>query len=74
MRESPLAAGAEDVEAGVEDVPHVGPAGASAGVDGETWLDRGPLLAGDVAEVGVRSHPPSTSPDPLSVLSWKFAY
>ena len=61
-RYAPLAAGAEDVEDGVDDVPHVGLAGPPAGSDGrEVRLDQGPLLVGDVAGVVVRSHPPSTS-------------
>ena len=33
----PLAAGTEDVEDGVDDVPHVGFAGSSAGVNGGMW-------------------------------------
>ena len=49
-RIAPLAAGAEDVEDGVEDVPYVGLAGPSAGVDRrDVRLDQGPLCVGDVA-------------------------
>src|SRR5512135_2595569 len=55
---APLAAGAEDVEDGVDDVPHVGLAGPSAGVDGDVRLDQGPLRVRDVAGVVVRSHTP----------------
>ena len=54
---APLAAGAEDVEDGVEDVPHVGLAGpAAAGLGREVGLDQGPLGVGDVARVMVHSH------------------
>ena len=42
---TPLAAGAEDVEDGVDDVPHVGLSGSPAGRSGrDVGLDQGPLL------------------------------
>ena len=46
-----MAAGAEDVQDGVDDVPHVGFAGSSAGGGGDVGLDQGPLCVGDVAGV-----------------------
>jgi hypothetical protein len=49
-----LAAGAEDVGDGGDDVPQVGLARMSAGADGEVRLDQRPLRVGDVA-AGVRS-------------------
>ena len=52
---APLAAGAEEVEDGVDDVPHGGFAGSSAGGGGDVGLDQGPLRVGDVAGVMVRS-------------------
>jgi hypothetical protein len=55
---APLAVGAEDGEDGVDDVPRVGLAGPSAGVDGDVRLDQGPLRVGDVAGVMMRSHTP----------------
>src|SRR5271166_997959 len=68
---APLAAGAEDVEDGVEDVPYVGLAGPSAGVDRrDVRLDQGPLCVGDVAGIMVRSHPISTSLEPLLFPLW----
>ncbi len=39
---APLAAGAEDVQDGVDDVPHVGFAGSSAGGGGDVGLDSRP--------------------------------
>ena len=52
---APLASGAEDVEDGVEDVPHVGLAGPpAAGFGREVGLDQGPLGVGEVAGVMVR--------------------
>ena len=54
---APLAAGAQDVEDGIDDVPQVGLAGPPAGVDGDVRLDQRPLLVGHVAGVGLRSHP-----------------
>ena len=62
---TPLAAGAEDVEDGVEDVAGVGLAGTATGVDRDVGLDQGPLLVGDVAGVLVRSHAPFYAPRPL---------
>ena len=55
---APLAAGAEDIQDGVDDVPHVGLAGSSAGGGGDVGLDQDPLRVGDVAGVMVRSHTP----------------
>src|SRR5512135_1376733 len=67
----PLAAGAEDVEDGVEDIPHVGLAGPSAGVERrDVRLDQGPLCVGDVAGIMVRSHPVSTSLNPVLFPFW----
>ena len=67
----PLAAGAEDVEDGVEDVPHVGLAGPSAaGLGRDVRLDQGPLGVGDVAGVVVRSHPIPTTHSPLMFPLW----
>ena len=68
---TPLAAGAEDVEDGVDDVPHVGLAGPPAGVDGrDVRLDQGPLPVGEVTGVVVRFHPLSTSLDPRVFPLW----
>src|SRR5208337_355331 len=68
---APLAAGAEDAKDGVEDVPYVGLAGPSAGVDRrDVRLDQGPLCVGDVAGIMVRSHPISTSLEPLLFPLW----
>src|SRR5208337_683632 len=68
---APLAAGAEDVKDGVEDVPYVGLAGPSAGVDRrDVRLDQGPLCVGDVAGIMVRSHTISTSLEPLLFPLW----
>jgi hypothetical protein len=53
---TPLAAGAEDVEDGIDDVPEVGLAGSPAGVDGDVWLDQGQLRVSDVAGVSLSSH------------------
>ena len=55
---APLAAGAQDVEDGIDDVAQVGLAGPPAGVDGDVRLDQGPLRVGDVAGVGLGSHTP----------------
>jgi hypothetical protein len=57
-----LAAGAEDVQDGVDDVPRVGHAGSPAGVDWDVQLDQGPLRVGDVAGVMVRSQTPFYAP------------
>src|SRR5512135_3504375 len=59
---APLAAGAEDVEDGVEDVPHPGLARPpAAGLGREVRLDQVPLGIGDVAGIVMRSHPSSTT-------------
>ena len=59
---SPLAAGAENVEDGIKDIPHVRLAGPSAGVDRrDVRLEQSPLRVGDIAGVTVRSHPIATS-------------
>ena len=68
---SPLAAGAENVEDGVEDIPHVRLAGPSAGVDRrDVRLDQSPLCVGDVAGIMVRSHLVSTSLNPVLFPFW----
>src|SRR5262249_16907221 len=66
----PGAAGAEEVEDGIDDIPQVGLAGSSAGGAGEVRLDPGPLLVGDVAGVAVCSHTSSTSLDPRMFPLW----
>src|SRR5205823_6615501 len=53
---APLAAGSQQVEDGIDDVPQVGLARPPAGVDGDARLDQGPLFVGDVAGVGLASH------------------
>src|SRR5262249_56149755 len=59
---APVAAGAEDVEDGVDDVPHVGLAGPPAGSGGrEVRRDQGPLLVSDGAGVVLSPHPLSPS-------------
>jgi hypothetical protein len=50
---APLAAGAKDVEDGVNDVPRVSLAGSASGVNRDMRLDQAPLLVGDVAGVVV---------------------
>ena len=55
---TPLAAGAEDVEDGIDDVAQVGLAGPSAGIDGHVRFDQAPLGVGEVAGVGLCSHVP----------------
>ena len=68
---APLAAGAEDVEDGVEDVPHVRLAGPpAAGFGGDVGLDQGPLGVGDVAGVMVCSHAITTSVTPGLFPLW----
>src|SRR6516165_4756874 len=68
---TPLAAGAEDVEDGVGDIPQVGLSGSAAGADRrEVALDQGPLRVSDVAGIMVCSHPISTSLDPVSFPLW----
>ena len=49
----PLAAGAGQVEDGVEDLPHVDLAGPPDVEDGDQRLDDGPLLVGQVGGVGL---------------------
>ena len=67
----PLAPGAEDLEDGVDDVPHVGLAGPSAGANRrDVRLDQGPLGIGDVAGVVVCSHTTTTSLGPLMFPLW----
>src|SRR4051794_3817765 len=68
---APLAAGAEDVEGGVQDVPQVGFARPpAAGLGWEVRLDRAPLGIGEVAGVVVRSHPTSTTLNPRMFPLW----
>ena len=68
---APLAAGAKDVEDGIDDVPHRRLPGPSSGRSGrEVRLDQGPLRVGDVAGVVVYSHTTSTSLDPLMFPLW----
>src|SRR5262249_23959748 len=56
-QEAPLAAGAHDVEEGVEHVAHRGLARSPPGVHRDQSLDEGPLLVGQVAGILLRSHP-----------------
>ena len=70
---TPLAAGAQDVEDGIDDVAQVGLAGPAAGVDGQVRLDQGPLRVGDVAGVGLRSHTSFYASTPLMGQSLRFA-
>ena len=68
---APLAAGAEDVEDGVEDVPHVCLAGpTAAGFGRHVGLDQGPLRVGDVAGVMVHSHTNTTLVTPRLFSLW----
>ena len=53
---TPLTAGAEKVENGVDDLSQVGLAGPSAGMDGEMGFDQNPLCIADVAGIGLCSH------------------
>src|SRR5262249_18889940 len=70
-RVAPLAAGAEDVEDGVEDIPHRGLARPpAAGLGRDVRLDQVPLGIGDVAGVVVRSHPISTMLSPRMFPLW----
>src|SRR5262245_61218052 len=64
------AAGAREVEDGIDDIPQVGLARSSPGGAGEVRLDPGPLLVGDVAGVVVWSHTTSTSLDPRMFPLW----
>src|SRR3982751_4703810 len=62
---APLAAGAEDVEDGVQDIPHLGLAGPpAAGLGREMRHDQVPLGIGDVAGVVVGCHTTSTMLSP----------
>src|SRR6185503_7611176 len=68
---APLAAAAEDVEDGIDDVAHVGDSGPPSGWSGrEMRPDQGPLCVGEVAGVVVCSHTTSTSLDPLMFPLW----
>src|ERR1019366_8461679 len=53
---TPLAAGTQDVEDGIDYVAQVGLAWSAAGVDGQLRLDQKPLRVGYVAGVGLCSH------------------
>src|SRR5262249_35600462 len=53
---APLAAGPQDVEDGIDDIPEVGLSRPPAEVDRKVRLDPGALPAGHVARVGLRSH------------------
>src|SRR5262249_8322827 len=53
---APLAAGPQDVEDGIDDIPEGGPSRSRAGVGRTVLLDQGPLLVGPVARVCLRSH------------------
>ena len=50
---------------GVAIISRVGLARSPAGVDGDVWLDQGPLGIGDVAGIMVDSHTPFYAPRPL---------
>ena len=68
---APLAAGAEDVQNGVEDVPLVGLAGpAATGFGRDVGLDEGPLGVGEVAGVMVHSHAITTPISPKLFPLW----
>ena len=68
---TPLASGAEDIEDGVEDVPHVRLAGPpAAGFGRDMGLDQGPLGVGDVAGVMVHSHTITTLVTPRLFPLW----
>src|ERR1019366_7829938 len=53
---TPLAAGTQDVEDGIDYVAQAGLAWSAAGVDGQLRLDQKPLRVGYVAGVGLCSH------------------
>ena len=55
---APLAAGSQEVEDGIDDIPQVRLAWPPARVDGEVRLDQRPLLVGDITRVGLGSHEP----------------
>src|SRR5262249_16383401 len=68
---APLAAGAEEVEDGVDDVPHVGLAGpAAARLVGQMGLGQGPLGIAEVAGVMVHSHAITTRDTPQMFTLW----
>ena len=53
---TPLAAGAQDIEHGIDDVAQVGLAWPATGIDGDKGLDQSPLGIGNIAGIGLRSH------------------
>ena len=59
---APLAAGANEIEDGIQDIPQVGLAGPpTAGLGRDVWLDQGPVGISEVTGVRVRSHTTTTS-------------
>ena len=68
---APLAAGAEEIENGVEDVVQVGRAGpTAAGFGRDVGLDQGLLDVGEVAGVMVHSHSTTTTVRPRLFALW----
>src|SRR5271157_6670197 len=70
---TPLAAGPEDVEDGIDDVAQIGLARPSARMDGQVWFDQGPLGVGEIAGVGLGSHTSFYEARPLmgqTLSSW----
>src|SRR5437763_1713173 len=68
---SPLAAAADNIEDGVEDVPHVRLAGpAAAGLGRDVGLDKGPLGVREVTGIMVCSHAITTSVTPGLFPLW----
>ena len=55
---SPLAAGAKEVEDGIDDIAEVGRAGPTTRGDGDVRLDESPLFVGNVAGARLGSHEP----------------
>ena len=68
---APLAAGAEEVEDGIDDIPQVGRAGpTAAGFGRDVGLDQGPLGVGEVAGVMVPSDTFTTPDTPRLFSFW----
>ena len=68
---TPLAAGAEEIEHSVDDIPQVGLARpTTAGFGREVRHDQGPLDVGDVAGVMIRSHGITTTVGPRLFTLW----
>src|SRR5262249_18761979 len=68
---APLAAGAEGVEDGIDDIPYGGLAGPAAARFGrQVGFDQGPLGIGEVAGVMVYSHAITTPETPQMFTLW----